>query len=70
MKYTIRFLLANIRLYTHFSKRENKMATKIVSSNLKETPKLYIEIYYRILTSALFRDIDYQYYVVRSLGYL
>ena len=70
MKYTVRFLLANIRLYTHVSKRENKMATKIVSSNLKETPELYIDVYYRILTSALFCDIDYQYYVVRRLGYL
>ena len=27
------------------------------SSHLNETPKLYIEIYYRILTPALFRDI-------------
>ena len=36
---------------------KGKLQQKFLSSHLKETPKLYIEIYYRILTSALFRDI-------------
>ena len=30
---------------------------KILSSHLKETPKQYIEVYYRILISALFGEI-------------
>ena len=43
-----------------------------LSSHLKETSKQYIEVYYRILISALFGEIyfDLKSLVVRHLGYL
>ena len=36
---------------------KEKWQQKFLSSHLKETPKLYIEAYYRILALALFRDV-------------
>ena len=36
---------------------KGKLQQKFLSSHLKETPKQYIEVYYRILRSALFHDI-------------
>ena len=36
------------------------MVTKILSSHLKEAPKQYIEVYYIIFTSALFRFICFK----------
>ena len=40
-----------------FSTFQGKWQQKFLSSYLKETPKQYIEVYYRILISALFREI-------------
>ena len=45
----------NFRLMENSLK--GKWQEKFLSSHLKETPKLYLEIYYRILTPALFREI-------------
>ena len=36
---------------------KGKWQKKFLSSHLKETPKQYIEVYYRILISALFGEI-------------
>ena len=39
------------------SKLKVKWQQNFLSSHLKETPKQYIEVYYRILVSALFGEI-------------
>ena len=36
---------------------EEKWQQNVLSSHLKETPKQYIEVYYRIFISALFGEI-------------
>ena len=49
--------------FIRYRKNENKNGIwgkwqqKFLSSHLKETPKLHVQFYYRILTLALFREI-------------
>ena len=43
-------------LYHSFALKE-KWRQNVLSSHLKDTPKQYIEVYYRIFISALFGEI-------------
>ena len=50
-------LLGTLWLYHHVKRNLNGNKNFYRLAHLKETPKLYIEVYYRIFISALFRDI-------------
>ena len=68
IKYTITI---NLQIVSYYSLFKGKWQQKFLSAYLKETPKQYIEVYYRIFISALFGEIfDLKFLGVRHLGYL